>query len=161
MPQVNSYCELVGDNEFLAVAEDSVWPSSECTPSNVSRWHEANAAADESCNALWLGACRGSIYYNILLGVHFRCFAPAGCKLISGDKRFWNIVSDAFDKLSKDFTSDCVFQLLSGAGLLKVPKQFPAATLTHYSARVLAVAPQSDFECKGRFRPLRVLGIMQ
>ena len=163
MPQVKSYSELLGEVDFLAVAEDSVWPSSACTPGNVRRWHEASAATDDLwCNALWLGTYRGSItYHHELGGTRFSCFARAGCKLFSGDKRFWDIASQAFNKLNKDFTSDAVFQLLAGAGLLKVPARFAAATLRHYSARLRKWANQSDCECNERLRPLPMLAPMK
>ena len=87
--------------------------------------------------------------------------APAGCKLISGDKRFWHIAADAFEKLDKGCTSDALFQLLAGANLLKVPKSFPAASLPHFSARTGSMQCASDFTCEPRLRPLPVLGVME
>ena len=162
MPQVESYSNRLCDGQFLALAEDSCWAANQCTPSNVLAWHGANAATSEHCNALWLGAVRGSIpNCHWIGGEKMTCIAPSGCKLFSGDKRFWTIASEAFRKLNKDWAADAVFQLLSGAGLLKVPTRFPAASLQHYSARTQTTADASDFVGRPKLRPLPVLGSLQ
>ena len=89
MPTVIRATEALREGERLLVAEDSAWPTTACTPSNVQNLHGMRPRDV----GRWLGGSRGCSAYDIDLGhdeqVAVNCFAPAGCKLCSGTAPFW------------------------------------------------------------------------
>ena len=160
MPKVIRATEALREGERLLVAEDSAWPTTACTPSNVQDLHDG-CPHDVG---LWLGACRGCYPYCIGVGnrdqVHVNCNAPAGCKLFSGTAPFWRRVNEMFLKVSKDYSSDCVFQFLTGIGLVSVAQPFLAISDAHWSDRTGSYEERSylEGECKPKLRPMAISG---
>ena len=160
MPTVIRATEALREGERLLVAEDSAWPTTACTPSNVQDLHDG-CPHDVG---LWLGACRGCYPYRIGVGngdqVYVNCNAPAGCKLFSGTAPFWRRVNEMFLKVSKDYSSDCVFQFLTGIGLVSVAQPFLAISDAHWSDRTGSYEERSclEGECKPKLRPMAMSG---
>ena len=150
--------ETLREGEHLAVAEDSLWPTTACTPDNVIRLH--NMYSDHA--GLWLGAAMGCAGYQSSIGTNEQvavfCDAPAGSKLFSGTAPFWKRVNEMFLKLHKDYNTDCIFQLLSGIGLLHVVQPFVGASGHHWSDRTSSDVDRSQFEgeCKAKLRPMKL-----
>ena len=160
MPTVIRATEALREGERLLVAEDSAWPTTACTPSNVQDLHDG-CPHDVG---LWLGACRGCYPYRIGVGnrdqVHVDCNAPAGCKLFSGTAPFWRRVNEMFLKVSKDYSSYCVFQFLTGIGLVSVAQPCLAISDAHWSDRTGRNEERSclEGECKPKLRPMAISG---
>ena len=105
--------------ELLIVAEDSVWPTDACTPTLVSKLHDQGWGDRNGPYGLWLGAARGPHNVELHFGdshIRIKTVATNGCKLMAGTADFWFLVDEFFQKLDKDWTSDAVFQLLTGIG---------------------------------------------
>ena len=162
MPNVIRAAEALREGERLLVAEDSAWPTTACTPSNVQNLHGMRPRDV----GLWLGGCRGCSAYYIDLGhdeqVVVSCFAPAGSKLFSGTAPFWRRVNDMCVKVGTDYTTDSVFQFLTGIGLVSVIQPFLAISDAHWSDRTSRYAERSylEGECTARRRPLALSGTL-
>ena len=160
MPKVLRAVEALREGERLAVAEDSAWPTTACTPGHVQNVH-SHCPPD---TGLWLGASRGCFKYHVSIGhreeVSVVCNAPAGCKLISGTATFWRRVNEMFLKVNKDYTSDSIFQFLTGIGLVSVVEPFLAISSGHWSDRTHGWEDRSYLigECKPKLRPMSILG---
>ena len=160
MPKVLRAVEALREGERLLVAEDSAWPTTACTPSHVQNLHNMNPRDV----GLWLGAARGCYEYRISVGHHEQvdvvCNAPAGCKLFSGTASFWRRVNEMFLKVSKDYSSDSVFQFLTGIGLVSVVQPFLAISSAHWSDRTGSYEERSylEGECRPKLRPMSISG---
>ena len=140
--------------ELLLVAEDSVWPTDQCTPQRVKKEY-GNPLGPYG---LWLGASRGPHEFRFEFGnsCDIRCIATNGCKLIAGNGEFWALVNEVFQKTDKGWSSDAVFQLLTAIGLLKIVDPFLAVSDTHFSERTNKTEPRSQFhlEVRPKLRPI-------
>ena len=160
MPKVLRAVEALREGERLVVAEDSAWPTTACTPSHVQNLH--NMYPHDV--GLLLGAARGCGEYRISIGhseqVGVSCNVPAGCKLISGTASFWRRVSEMFLKVSKDYSTDCIFQFLTGISLVSVVQPFLAISASHWSDRTGGWEERSvlEGECKRKYRPMSISG---
>ena len=63
-------------------------------------------------------------------------------------------------KVSKDYSSDCVFQFLTGIGLVSVAQPFLAISDAHWSDRTGSYEEKSylEGECKPKLRPMAISG---
>ena len=160
MPKVIRAAAALREGERLLVAEDSARPTTACIPSNVQKLHDMRPRDV----GLWLGGSRGCSAYYIDLGhaeqVAVNCFAPAGCKLFSGTAPFWRRVNDMCVKVGTDYTTDIVFQVLAGMGLMRVIQPFLAISDAHWSDRTSRYEERSylEGECAARLRPMALSG---
>ena len=91
------------------------------------------------------------------------CNAPNGCKLFSGAAPFWRRVNEMFMKVSKDFTTDSVFQFLTGIGLVSVAQPFLAISDAHWSDRTDTYESARSYlvgECRAKLRPMSISGVL-
>ena len=66
-----------------------------------------------------------------------------------------------FMKVSKDFTTDSVFQFLTGIGLVSVAQPFLAISDAHWSDRTNMYESERRFlegECKAKLRMMSISG---
>ena len=164
MPKILHFVgEHLRPEELLLVAEDSVWPTDACTPTRVSTLHD-QSSVDQN-RGLWLGAARGPHNVELYFGdanIRINTLATNGCKLIAGTGPFWFLVDEFFQKLDKNWTSDCVFQLLTGIGKVKMIDPFLAVSNKHFSERCHYDEGRSQFqgEVKDRQRPIKFEGAL-
>ena len=166
MPKILHFVgEHLRPEELLLVAEDSVWPTDACTPTRVSTLHD-QGWGDRNCPyGLWLGAARGPQHVELYFGdshIPIKTVATNGCKLMAGTADFWFLVDEFFQKLDKDWTSDCVFQLLTGIGYVKMIDPFLAVSNKHFSDRCNYDEGRSQFqgEVKDKQRPIKFEGTL-
>ena len=161
MPKVMRAVEALREGDRLVVAGDSAWPTTMCTPSHVQQLHNHYPPHV----GLWLGAARGCTGYRTWLGPEnfsVKRDAPAGSKLFSGTASFWRRVDECFLKLHKDYSTDCIFQFLTGTGLVSVINPFLAISAEHWSDRAQSLEERSylDGECKRKLRPMEMYGTL-
>ena len=137
LPKLLACLEGVGDQEPVAVVEDSCQPTVTCTPARL------RAEYDAAGKAVWAGAYlkpkRRAFHITVRGADLLQCpcsgISPAGAKLFVGSKTFWRQALAIFEHTDKSMTTDGVFQILEASGQLHLCTPFLAATQTHHSER--------------------------
>ena len=163
LPQINELCRDLPSQAGIVVAEDSAWPTTACTPTEVARIYRS-ALAKSFCGT-WLGAqTKGGwirrLYHRIdrcsgrVVEVLEGCLtanAPAGCKLFVASCTFWETLQTVHVQLPLDYTMDRVMHLMVAERYLEVcDPHFLAGSMPHYSAR-----QQKDVDQHNRSLPLQ------
>ena len=131
-PQLSTILRVNGveSKEPFAIAEDSVWPTSKCTPNRLYQMYR-QYTSDSNVNAVWAGAYGRPRRHK---GLTTR--APYGCKLFVCNKSFINDAWNLFKTTDKSHSVDSVMQILVDRGECIVPPMFVAGTQPHWSARL-------------------------
>ena len=124
------------DGAPIAWAEDSCWPTKNCTPGNLYKLFEKHGP-------LWAGAYGRQkpkkfdytmLESRELINKPCKGRAPPGAKLFVGTKETVYQVHNAFLHTGKDMTTDGIFHLLVCSNLLHVVDPFLAGTQDHWSS---------------------------
>ena len=145
LPKVNMLCSYqgIGDQDAIILAENSCWPTNNCTPKRV-REVLRGAVAQHGLGG-WIGyaGCVGKKKTfeetfdrtGLLVNVRAHCKAPRGSKLFVITRKGLYTLCMAFQCAPTGWFVDTVNQGMVASGHLVVKRPALAGTMKHYSER--------------------------
>ena len=137
--------EGMTDSSVFAVAEDSAWPTTSCTPQKLLDVYRQAIERDPKKRGVWCGASKqmkrrsfeciangdGTVDGSASSSTH----APNGSKLFVGNRLLWYQMYWLFRNTACNWTVDAHWQLMAASEFVKIRTPWLAGSLPHYSAR--------------------------